>query len=616
MEIQTAEALKTYFTCYTISDENTFSPALKDHSQIPYIIDTLARKERHHLFLHGFHSEKLTHSLVEGIAYQLKTGIVPKNLRDATLIYFDACALKMSHAALITKCADYIESLTTQSKSDSLIVLCINDVDACKTIMQSKILNPQWRIILFSQESKSLPLTFENYFSHLALQEPSQQEMLALLKNYKNDIENYHNILMPDEIFRYALSLTEHYLGGKSRLDKTLELLDSGAARASTLERDDETSQTYKPILTTTILAHVVSSWTHIPISHLHHNKFRLSKFSQFVKQKIFGQEAAINAVGSILQASCIQFSETDGTVCNLLLAGPCGVGKKEFSLSLANYLFSTTEALLHVILDKHNPPASLNQIVVTTQSDTKQRINLLDAIQAKPYAVLLIENLNEMPATTINLFNDILVHGYGFDDKGNLCDFSHTVVVITSESVAEKISQLTQQQAKNDPTPIMDLMQLVLNESPTSNISNSTLSQHELREHLFPVLQTYFSADILRQSHIVTFMPLDQTTIERIVKLKLNRLAKSLFEEFEIELSYAPEVSKFLATETLKQQQNAQMVEPILKQHVLSTIANELLAKMDEKNKPKHLALLLNETGQMIRCEFINTNENIGYAV
>jgi ATP-dependent Clp protease ATP-binding subunit ClpA len=600
---------------------------LKDHPQIPYLIDSLARNEQHHLLLNSHLSEKIHVALIESIALYLTTRIVPAKLQNATLIYFDVNRFRLGHETLKEISHDFKALCDETKNTETLTILVINDASilhaenaqsrtlALGQLLQTQLIDEKWRVIAFNPAHSPKISHLENIFSTARLDEPKYNEVLAILKSHQNTIENFHHVLIPNEVFSYALSLSAHYLGGKSQLDKALDLLDSSAARASTMTSQQPVSDNDIPILTTSLLAHVASNWSHIPLSHLHHNKFKLTTFLQHMQQKIFGQDTAINAIGSLLQTTCINLNEKTGPICNLLLVGPAGVGKKEFVSALTEYLFANPEALLH-ITPSRQPISCLSEVFVTIRSDKTQHMSLLEAIQLKPYAVVSFENINEASSTMIEVFKDIFMHGYAFDSKGNAYDFRHAIIIINTTLGADRINMLTQRQHEASSHRVLDLMQLVLNENNHTNDAHQHLSLQDIQEQIIPCLSC-FPAEILRHLHLVPFVSLDQTTIEKIIQLKMNTVTQSLEADFGVTLSYAPEVIQFLAQETTRQRDNAQPILKLFEQHIYSSIANEIVARIDDKNRPKRLALLLNDSGQLLRCEFIaTTHESSLYTI
>lgn len=618
MPTQHASIFDKYVIDLAIPSELGESFPLKEHSQIPYIIDVLSRKQQHHVLLQGLFAEKIQQAFMRSITLHAMSPRAPQKLRNACFIYFDSHRFQLGNEKSKQVTQDFMTLCEKNIEEEKHIIFITHDSsllqstatnDGFSTLSElliPKLHDEQWHFITFAS-------CHHAFFSTIRLKQPSEKETLDILKCYKEDIENFHDITMSDDVFQYALSLASHYLGGESHFNKALELLDSSAARASTLERNDPT---VRPLLTTSILSHVVSHWTHVPLSHLHHNKFKLTKFLHYIQQRVFGQDMATNTVGTLLQSTCIKFKNNPGPIFNLLLTGPSGVGKKEFALALTEYLFATPEALLKVNLNKQDTISSLSDIMVTIQSDKTHKINILEAIQSKPYAVVLFENFHEAPAVAVNLLKDIFISGFGLDANGNHYDFRHAIIIITTTLGAEHITAKAKQQTETSGTQAMDLMQLVLNEN-THNLSMyQSLSPADIREHIIPELQTFFSSDMLRHSHIIPFIPLDQTSLEKIVKLRLTALSKSLEEEFGIELSYANEVIKFLAYEAVKHNENSQTLIKLFEQHVNANIASEILSRIDDKNRPKRIALLLNESGQLLRCEFITTHEATLYAI
>jgi ATP-dependent Clp protease ATP-binding subunit ClpA len=254
-----------------------------------------------------------------------------------------------------------------------------------------------------------------------------------------------------------------------------------------------------------------------------------------------------------------------------------------------------------------------LSEVKVLAQADETQSLNLLEAIAQSPYAVVLLENINQAPPGTIDLFQDVFSHGYAMDSNGTKYDFRHAIVIITTTLGSERIITLTQPQPQHDSAQTLDLMQLVLNEQAQETATphhQSNLSPQELSEEMMPALETYFSMNLLRQLNIIPFALLDYSGIEKIVRVKLKALARQLETQFSIELTYSPEVIRFLVQETLWRGETTRPIDKTLEHHLYSCVAHELLAHMDDKNRPKRLQLQLNDAGQLLRCEFLQATE------
>lgn len=433
-----------------------------------------------------------------------------------------------------------------------------------------------------------------------------------LLKSYKQQVENFHNVLIPDESFASALSLATHYLPNQNSFNHALELLDSAAARATALESHDISGQ-FKPVVTNSTLTDVISSWTHIPLSHLHNNVFQSTRFIETLQRQLVGQDAAIKMIGLILQHACINLQEKTGPLCSFLLAGPAEVGKTEVVYAMTQHLFGHKEALLKVNL--FDTLTTISDVKIITGINESHNIRLLDAIEQTPYAVVLLNNIHQAPVSTLNLFKNIFMQGYAFDESGKKYDFSHAIIVMTTTLGADRINALMQTPTDLDSSKTIDLMHLVLNENPQSPpASISHLSPQELGEELVPALEEYFSAALLPHLNIVPFLPLEYAAFEKIIRGKVKSLIKHLDVHFGIELNYAPEVVKFLAHEAMWRKPQSKPLEKVLEEHLYSCVAHEILGHADDKNRLKRLSLQLNDNGNLLRCEFITANSGAIY--
>lgn len=579
---------------------------LKDHPQIPLIIDTLSRKENHHILLMGMSSEKTQFALLKSVALQLADGHAPKSLRNVNFIYFDAKRLTLANETVDKIYADFAEFCNQISATEQRTLIAINEFsEPLATLIETQLDNDNFRFILLNQ------LEDHPSFANIFLTEPNDAQLTTLLKSYKKELEDFHHVLIPEETCAAALSLTSHYLSCHSYFDKALELLDSAAARASALEHPDHTSQ-LKPIVTSTTLTHVVSSWTDIPVSHLHNNTFQSGKFIEALQRRIFGQEAAIDMVGSVLQHACIKLQEKSGPLCNFLFVGPAEAGKTTTAFTLAEHLFGHKNALLRVNLNE--PCQSLADIKILTEEN--HSMPLLTAIQKTPYAIVLIENIHQAPTAILALFKNIFNQGFALDAQGNKYNFRHAIFIISTTLGADHIATLTQTPAHQENNKTLDLMQLVLNTSPHD--MNSEMHPHlttqEICEELAPILEEHFSSSLLEHLHIIPFLPLDYAAYEKIMRLKLKSFAKRLETQFGIELNYAAEVIKYLAHEAVWRKTHTKSLDKLLEQHLYSAVANELLAHAEDKNRTKRLLLQLNDDGQVLRCEFISAMSSMNY--
>lgn len=619
---------QSIFTKYAFNlsahSQKIISQPLKDHPQIPYVIDTLSRSERHHLCVLGTHSEKMNLAFAENLAQHLRLDHIHHRMREHYFVYFDVMRFAISFEQKEHIEKDFLALWEEAKYSNKMIIFAINQIEPLLTqddnssiavlgkLIKSVLTQEQWRFIVFTHAHEKSKTPLDYFFTTMRLTEPSETETLALLKSYQPQIENTYQITIADETFPYALSMTKHYLGGESILDKAFELLESGAARANASEQTNPLPTT-KPLVTPTTLSHVITNWTGIPLSHLHHNKFKSSSFIQYMQQRLYGQETAIAGVASLLQQACIQLQEKSQPFCNFLFAGPSNIGKREFVQSMANYLFGSKKALLTINSQQILAATTLDKLKVTIGNDTTD--SFLKTVQQMPYALILLENAHDAIPETLALFRDIFTQGIAFDEHGQVYHFEHTMIVITTTIASSQLATLTQQISLTDTTPVVDLLQLVLNETPNHSLTHTPphLSSQELCDEITPILESHFSEEILRYFHIIPFIPHDTTSLEKMLRLKLSLLTKRLDSLFGIELNYPPEVVRFLMNEARgRKQKHEKPVDKVMEQHVYACVAHEILMHLDEKNRPKHLLLQVSESGQLLVCKFVTLNTSV----
>lgn len=438
--------------------------------------------------------------------------------------------------------------------------------------------------------------------------EPQPLELIALLKTYRKELEQFHQVIIPDEIITNAYTMASHYLPGHSHFDKTIALLDSASARASMLDRDDNTQ---RAIVTPIFLSQVISNRTHIPLTHLQNNKFQAQKLAETLKKNVFGQDAAINIIASLLQNAGIKLQDNSGPLCNFLLVGPHDVGKTEIAYAIAEHLFGSHDALLHINLNQSGY-TSLSEIKIFPRLNENADTYLLPAIQQTPYAIVLIEDIDQLHKETFDLIKDIFDQGYVFDEKNNKYDFRHAIIVATTRTASEQMNPSAPLKHPEENTKAVDLMQLVLNSSAEDSAHQqaSHHSSQELCDELMSRLIEHFPGNLLQKFNIIPFAPLSYSAFEKITRSKIKILARRLHNSFGIELNFAPEVIKFLAHEALWRKANIKSLDKLLEQHLYSTVTHEILLHAEDRDRSKRLLIQLDDSGQLLRCEFMTSNE------
>lgn len=613
------ETRLSIFANYIIRLSQPNSLPLKDHPQLPVMVDILSRQQHHHILLTHCATKKIQLAIIASLQQHFVLGPIPRALQNAHFIYFDVARFELATENPEKMEQDFHTLSTEAQAKNQQIIFIINQVEPLLNqnyqtpvghlgkLLKSILTKSQWRLIIITpDEPKLLPPYFIEFFTSLSFIEPTKNEKIALLKSSRVELEEFHQVTLLDELFSDALDMANCYLPDSSSLDSALTLLDSAAARASVAAQNNSTEP--KPMVTQAHLALTLASWTRIPLAHLQKPHLQIAKFIEIMQQRIFGHDTAIQVIGSLLQTASLKLHSKPGPLCSFLFAGPACVGKTALAEAMADYLFGHKNALLHIHFT--NLPCALHELKVTMDN---RCLDLLTAVAQKPYAILLLENIDQCAPGLIENFKTILANGYVHNSENKKVNFHHTIIIMTTTVGADCIIKLTHAAPEKNKT--LDLLQLVLNESLRDITHHSLhgLSLPELRDEIMSTLAAHFSSDFLQYTHIIPFISLDYVSLEKIMHAKIKMLVKRLLTHFNIELTYTPEVIKFLAQEALWQRSNIKSLDNWLEQQLYSCITHGILMQAEKKGQSNQLLVQVNESGQSLYCEsLISTFENV----
>ena len=252
------------------------------------------------------------------------------------------------------------------------------------------------------------------------------------IENKTRGIRNFHNVQIPDSLLSYAFTLAERYMCADNTLDNTLLLLDSSAARAGLSEQTEALSQEN--------LLNVLSTWTQMPVAQLSPALFNLDEFVHSMQQRVFGQDAALTVIAHKLQQSQSLLHPQAGPFCTFLFAGPEHAGKKTAAHALTEHLFRQIHVLYY---------AQLAATRVTSIADIKlQRSQehhysqLKEVIRQMPYAVIMLENVDQAAPNILDGLFEIFSTGYLHDNDGYVYNFRQSVI-IQHDAGSQRLSEL-----------------------------------------------------------------------------------------------------------------------------------------------------------------------------
>lgn len=599
--------LGQHFT--TASLRKTTSYPFKDHPQLSAIIDILSRKNCHHIALHAHYSPTLCRAFIEALLYHLCQDNIPHLLQQTELLYIELSrAVKLPQQTLLVDIARLQEALDQHQKCILLFLNQTELLDAAPELKEGLLqlsLHPKCRLLAHSTLEGSAIVS--DHFSPLRLENPNHSDILSLLKQQRLELEQYHHVVIPEELLSQAYDMAQRYLHMNQACDQALLLLDSAAARAATHDKPEPHSQS-KPIVTSSMLIQVLSNRTQIPTSHLQPHKFKYADFIQGMQQRVYGQDDALASLGHDVQEAYARLHEMNGPFLSFLFAGPKHAGKMTTAIALSEQLFKKNH-LLFIGQPTLSSAGGLAEMRVQRYAD-KQYLPLNQVMHQTPYAVIVLESIEHASLVMLDGLYEILATGHLQDSHGNQVNFRQATIVVCTTLGSNRIANHRKHEETDEGSfDSMNLMDLVMHDGKSNrSAKHQAHSTEELIQEMLPEITSYLPAALCQHLHVIPFLSLSKSALDHILRLKLKKLGRELENRHGIELSYAPEVIRFLIHDTqaksIATNQSAN-IEAALKQ-LYSCIEQAILSQSDQKIRSQQLFLQLNETGQTLRYHWL----------
>jgi ATP-dependent Clp protease ATP-binding subunit ClpB len=253
-------------------------------------------------------------------------------------------------------------------------------------------------------------------------------------------------------------------------------------------------------------IAAIVSKWTGIPVSRLMEGEIqKLLQMEAGLHARVIGQDEAVEAVANAVRRSRSGLSDPNRPVGSFIFMGPTGVGKTELARALAEFLFDDEQALIRLDMSEYQERHTVARLLGAPPGYVgyDEGGQLTEAIRRKPYAVVLLDEIEKAHPDVFNVLLQLLDDGRLTDGQGRTVDFRNTVLIMTSNLGSQLIQELAER-------------------SPWSDVRESAMGV--LREHFRPEF-------LNRVDEVIVFRPLTRDQLASIVDIQVERLRKRLAE-------------------------------------------------------------------------------------
>ncbi len=454
----------------------------------------------------------------------------------------------------------------------------------------------------------------ERRFQKVIIEPTSVSETIEILNNIKNKYEDHHNVEYTDAAIEACVKLTNRYMSDRFLPDKAIDALDEAGSRVhitnidvpdqiveleAQLEqvketknsvvkkqkyeeaaklRDDEKriekslaeaqekweteSKLNRIMVSEENVAEVVSMMTSIPVNRIAQKESsKLSKLPELINGKVIGQDEAVSKVVKAIQRNRAGLKDPNKPIGSFIFLGQTGVGKTQLAKVLARELFDSDDALVRIDMSEYMEKFAISRLVGAPPGYVgyEEGGQLTEKIRRKPYAVVLLDEIEKAHPDVFNMLLQVLDDGFLTDSLGRKIDFSNTIIIMTSNIGARKLKDFG------------------------SGVGFGTSAQKSqessnARSVIENALKKAFAPEFLnRIDDVVVFNNLEKEDIDKIIDIELEKLLKRISE-----LGYTLKISKkaksFIAEKGFDKQYGARPLKRAIQKYVEDALAEEII--------------------------------------
>jgi ATP-dependent Clp protease ATP-binding subunit ClpC len=392
----------------------------------------------------------------------------------------------------------------------------------------------------------------ERRFQPILVAEPSVEDTVAILRGLRKRYESHHRVRITDGATDAAARLADRYLTDRFLPDKAIDLIDRASARVRRLAEapsgdtrvleqrveqltrakdiaidaeDYERAEALTRELDLAIVeldsahagpaqlpdvgaddvADIVARSTGIPVAQLTEvERHRLLHLEEQLRQRVVGQDEAVEAVADAVRASRAGLTHPDRPVGSFLFLGPTGVGKTELGRALAQTLFGSDDRLIRIDMSEFQDKHTVSRLIGAPPGYVghEEPGQLTEAVRRTPYAVLLLDEIEKAHADISNILLQVFDAGRLTDSRGRTVNFANVVIIMTSNLGADALLTAT----------------------------SAGRSVEEVREPLMALVRRHFRSEFLsRIDEIVLFRGLDRPQLRIITEQLLQQTRQRL---------------------------------------------------------------------------------------
>ena len=431
------------------------------------------------------------------------------------------------------------------------------------------------RLDLIAQEKAET----EKLLSDLKVRFDKERELVTKIRELRGKLEDTVQTAEAASADAAAATATEPAAGPAAPPPET----EAFRTELMALNAELDKLQGEVPLMRVCVDAHIVgdvlSAWTGIPVGNMMKDEIAtVLALEKHLGTRVIGQDHALEAISQRIRTSKANLEDPHKPIGVFMLVGPSGVGKTETALALSDLFYGGEKNLITINMSEFQEAHTVSTLKGSPPGYVGYGEGgvLTEAVRRRPYSVLLLDECEKAHPDVLELFFQVFDKGSMEDGEGREIDFKNTIIILTS----------------NAATDIM--MKLVADPETMPSAAGIVTAMK-------PELNKIFKPAFLGRLVVIPYFPVRDETLKTIIKLKLRKIQKRIFENHKIELNYDPQLVEEVAKRCTEVARGARNVDNILTNTLLPEVSKTLLGQLAEGVKPTSIHVSVGEDGSFV---------------
>ena len=612
-----------------LATEGALDPVVGREEEIQRVIQILSRRTKNNPCLIGEPGVGKT-AIVEGIAERIVSGLVPDSVQGKRVVSLDLSGI-VAGSKYRGEFEERIKKVIQEVTKAGNVLLFIDELHtiigaggAEGAIDASNILKPALArgeiqimgatTITEYRKYVEKDAALERRFQPVTVEEPGEEQTVAILKGLRGKYEAHHHVKITDEAVEAAVRLSARYINARFLPDKAIDLMDEAAARvrfgvpnhteklaelrnqitekelqledalsnsdialakqckeekeALEAELEKQTKKAQREIrrknlsVTEDDVADVVSGWTKIPVKKLAEGEaVRLKKLEATLHKRVVGQEEAVTAVAKAVRRGRVGLKDPRRPIGSFLFLGPTGVGKTEISKALAEAVFGNEQAMIRVDMSEYMEKHSVSKMIGSPPGYVGHEDGgqLSEKVRRNPYSVILFDEIEKAHPDVFNILLQVLDDGHITDSQGRKVDFKNTIIIMTSNAGAQSIVE---------PKKL-----------GFASSDDEKQNYERMKNSVMEEVRRIFKPEFLnRIDETIVFRSLNKNDMKQIVTLMLKDLTDRCKSQMDITLHVRDSVKNYIVEKAYEPKYGARPLRRKIQNEIEDQLAEEIL--------------------------------------